>query len=313
MVRIVFDEAHKILTDQAYRTNFLQLHQLAAFPVCKIYLTATLPPILTASFLDNTGLPDTTKIIRAPTTRANLQYLVIKQTPRKRSLTDVAVDLVDYFKSHGMDRESRGIIFSTTIQETDELSRALHCVKSHSKMSAEERFHHHNTWNAGEQKWIVATSGFIHGIDYPHVRVVIFLNIPFGAVNIEQGGGRCARDGLPGVVLLVTNAHAHVYCGPKGVKDDEDFEAFAAGYKFTHDPTCRRYTMTSTMDGHGVTCLELPEAQLCDICGPSSPLLASACAIVEKELIPSVNPSPESGLPSGSGQPMVTIIAYLSP
>ena len=65
--RIVFDEAHKVFVEDDFRSSFTRIKELAQYPVQKIFLSATLPPFLVDVFLDMTALPQSTLVIRGPT------------------------------------------------------------------------------------------------------------------------------------------------------------------------------------------------------------------------------------------------------
>ena len=65
--RIVFDEAHKVFVEDDFRSSFTRIKELAQYPVQKIFLSATLPPFLVDVFLDTTALPQSTLVIRGPT------------------------------------------------------------------------------------------------------------------------------------------------------------------------------------------------------------------------------------------------------
>jgi superfamily II DNA helicase RecQ len=43
--------------------------------------------------------------------------------------------------------------------------------------------------------YIVATTAFAEGFDYPHVRLVINMNEPESMVSFAQESGRAGRDG----------------------------------------------------------------------------------------------------------------------
>jgi Helicase conserved C-terminal domain len=50
---------------------------------------------------------------------------------------------------------------------------------------------------------MVATTGFIHGIDHPNVNTVVFFEMPYGLNNVVQGGGRAGHSGRPAHIFLL--------------------------------------------------------------------------------------------------------------
>lgn len=50
---------------------------------------------------------------------------------------------------------------------------------------------------------MMATTGFIQGIDHLNVDTVIFLEMPYGLNNLVQGAGRAGHAGRPAHVFLI--------------------------------------------------------------------------------------------------------------
>jgi superfamily II DNA helicase RecQ len=269
--RWVIDEAHQILTSGDYRHQFSRLKRLASFPVQKIFLTATLPPILQEAFLEETCLPSSTLWIRASTSRPNLRYHSFSVDNLVKHVMKVTVGLVQHLNQNLFTPASRGIVFCTSIQAVEKLAKDLHCAYSHSKMDGSMRSLQQDLWFTGSAQWIVASPGFLHGIDHPSVEAVIFVGVPYGLLNIEQGAGRAGRSGQPANIFILANP-SEFYLSEE--KDQSDLECRMEGRSWAlQDTGCRRSAMTRVMDGLGVTCAEVDGALACDLCEPGTDII----------------------------------------
>ncbi|EPQ49788.1 hypothetical protein GLOTRDRAFT_134610 [Gloeophyllum trabeum ATCC 11539] len=177
ITRIVLDEAHQLITDSNFRSNFLRLSELAAYPVQKIHLSATIPAYMEKRYLEIAALPNSTPILRAPTYRANLSYSLFAVNPRVRSQARLIVDVAAYMQANYWDDKCRGIIFCPSVERAKELGRHFNNCISHSdktSLSDMQRFLNEEAWFKGTMPWIVATTTLIHGIDCPRVKVVMY-------------------------------------------------------------------------------------------------------------------------------------------
>ena len=274
--RIVVDEAHKVFIEESFRSSFLRIKDLAQFPVQKIFLSATLPPFLQEYFFQLTALPSSTLIIRASTSRPNLRYHAMVVEPQIKSAENLAKELTNFLEEKTFEELSRGIIYCTDILTTDALADSIVACKSHSKMSAQELWQHQGMWKQGVRKWMVATTGFLHGIDYPDVRAVIFANIPYGSLNIEQGAGRAGRNGqVANIFVLHPLNQVWIGANHQYRSTDEDPQCLTHAVDWVEAKTdCRRFGMSLLMDGQGTSCNDLAHAVKCDVCGPDDPIVA---------------------------------------
>jgi len=239
MKRFVVDECHQLTTCDTYRRKFSAVKELAQFPIQKIFLSATSPVFLEDYFLQQVYLPRSTIVIREPTNRKNIIYHKLRIEQRIRKAKDVVLDLAKLVERELWTIESRGIIFCLSRSEVDELAPFFGNTKSHSDMESSERSEVQERWNEGllGHRWMVATTGFIHGIDHPNVDTVIFLEMPYGLNNFVQGGGRAGRAGRPAHVFLLD--YCSTFVMPS--KTTVDTGVVAAGVKFVQNVLdCRR-------------------------------------------------------------------------
>ncbi|KAF4617471.1 hypothetical protein D9613_006448 [Agrocybe pediades] len=196
VVRLVIDEAHLMLTQSSFRANFSKLCQLAQFPVQKIYLSASLPPRLMPHFLRHAALPSSTNIVRARADQPNISYNVVKYTSMETEKPlEVAILIAKFLESGYMEEDQLGMIFCTSKREVEWLHTNFTLCSSHSDQMLEERARNEGLWKTSTHRWIASTTVLMQGIDSPRVGAVIFVKIPFGAMNIYQGAGRGGRDG----------------------------------------------------------------------------------------------------------------------
>ena len=146
----------------------------------KIFLTATLALYLEDYFLQQVYLPHSALIIRELTNRKNLMFHLLHVEQWVRKINDVVVDLVQLMEKETWTADSHGIIFCVSRPEVDELGALFGNTKSHSDMETSERLELQAKWHQGlpGHRWMVATTGFIQGIDHPNVDTVIFLEMP---------------------------------------------------------------------------------------------------------------------------------------
>jgi Helicase conserved C-terminal domain len=277
----VFDEAHKIFTDVVYRGDFARVKELAFYPVMKIFLTATLPVTHEELLLEETCMPSSTRFIRAPTTRPNIRYHVLHINNQMKPVNQIAIDLASYLQQTIFTAQSRGIIFCIDIPTVNDIAKHFGDCKSHSQMPSDLKAQFQESWYQGHHQWMVATSGFMHGIDHPDVQAILFIGIPFGAINIEQGAGRAGRSGQPAFVFLL-HSNNTIFCSVDGWEDRQCIAA--AGEWAQTNIECRRKVMTCLMDGgDGMDCTEIEGAEQCDLCNPNTDLLHSVRILMAKD------------------------------
>lgn len=60
---------------------------------------------------------------------------------------------------------------------------------------------------------MVSTTTLVHGVDYPWVDAIIFLECPFGLYNFVQGAGWAGRSGQESFVTVLHNGVPSVPLG----------------------------------------------------------------------------------------------------
>ncbi|KAJ3810047.1 P-loop containing nucleoside triphosphate hydrolase protein, partial [Lentinula aff. lateritia] len=197
--RIFIDEAHKIATDQNFRSCFKRFSYLTRSSVPITFLSGSLMPKSMPKILETMGIKDTSLVdeIRRYSGRRNLKYIVEKVEDEEQIL----LKILEFVRAETLKlgSEDRGIIFTRTRKDAESIAEALEVPLYLGGMSNEERAEAENRWRKRmntQDRWIVATQAFGQGVDYPHVRRVIHLD-PMDLLDYFQETARSGRDGLP--------------------------------------------------------------------------------------------------------------------
>ena len=274
----MFDEAHQILTDSSYRTAFAQLVHLSRQQIPRVFLTATLPPVDELHFRRAVGLDLSAKIYRQCTNVENVSHNVITlPSGADRPSLATCVSSLMSLLALSMHPQDRGIVFCNSKSLANEIAarfmdqdtyhktmmrggRLAHAVH-HSDVPASAKSSYHEAWREGEYTWMSATSGFIHGVDYPHVRYSIFAGKPHSLTELIQGAGRCGRTGEKAVVFVVVEQDD---LGPLSQRLT-DFKHLNELRSYLTTSDCRRLIISRTMDGYAVSC-GMVGGEVCDNC-----------------------------------------------
>lgn len=197
--RIVIDECHLTITAAGYRQSIVDLVAIRSLRTQFVYLTATLPPSMQTEFEERNHLLRP-KVIRASSNRPNIFYMVCRTTSGQGSLLEQAAARArDAWDRPGMFDQSRDkiILYVRTRDEANDLAKLLDCSMYTARSgTATEKEATVAEWvQSPAQPYIVATTAFAEGFDYPYVRLVVNVNEPESMVTFAQESGRAGRDG----------------------------------------------------------------------------------------------------------------------
>lgn len=266
IARKIYDEGHQILTNKEFRKQHSALRELMGLEGQTIVLTASLPVRLEAQLLEAYALSPSTLIIRAPSTQKNISYGVMR-LPKNASSTTFVVDLVRKIEERLLQDDRLGLIFCRSRWEVQQISGKLGCFSSESQLDPTVKRSNEQSWQEGHHKWMVATTGLIHGIDVPNIGVVLFVGLPYGLLNLYQGSGRAGRDGRHSWSILIDI--------PFSTDPDpgaDDVQGLQEGLVWTQGRACRQMGMGEYMDGKGVHCSDIEGAHSCDGCDTEHPV-----------------------------------------
>lgn len=141
--RIVVDECHTILEgSRAFRPRLRELGQLGLVGVQMVYLTATLPPSREETFFDliNARRVDVS-LIRAPTTRRNVAYMVRDVSHDVSRVDDGIVAVVQeilHLKLEQYPWPAKMIVYCQTVKATEDMASFLGCDAYHREVDTRD-------------------------------------------------------------------------------------------------------------------------------------------------------------------------------
>ncbi|KAJ7589730.1 hypothetical protein C8J56DRAFT_1076612 [Mycena floridula] len=279
IVRLVFDEAHNIVTQKHFRAIFKGVHALADLPIQRIYLTASLPRRLRRIFLEETALSPTAPIFSTPVSQPQLSYHVF-YLPSNSSLhlARVAAELGRHVDHNYLGSNGQGMIFACSkamvkdvhgFMTEDGRAAAIY----HGDLTPADKASQFDAWRNGSTRWMVATTSLVQGIDRPHIRVLIFVEMPYGIVNLFQGGGRGGRDDELAYVIVLTTSNTQKpppVQSPIELEKDRD-GTYEGKLWLTNRNQCRRIGFSKLFDSASTACSSDPHNQMCDVCQKQSP------------------------------------------
>jgi hypothetical protein len=302
---IIFDEAHEYLGGHRIREHDPLLEKLGKVTVQKVFITGTLPTRMETLFLEKVYLkhdPPTHIIIRSPTFRPELAHHVVEipsNMPSSVSCIDFTANLTNSLRTHIRPNE-RFIIFVQSVPDAEALSLKLNCSKFYSSLGdngSDEKTLNLNAWTNGQSIIMVATPAFIHGIDHPSIRFVIFHGGAYGLISYYQGAGRGGRRGDRCDVFTVRDKREKKF---KHKEDIQDVEASEEWKKFETTTQCRLSVITGCLDGTSLNCHKIPNQQPCDNCHPKDLFHVLALNVIKYCWDQGQNPHSKLNLASSS-------------
>ncbi|KAJ3871158.1 hypothetical protein F5051DRAFT_446546 [Lentinula edodes] len=127
--RIFIDEAHKIATDDKFRSCFRRFSYLTRSSVPITFLSGSLMPKSMPKILDTMGIKDVALVdeIRRYSGRPNIKYVVEKVEDEEEAVPRI----LEFVRGETMrmGSEDRGIIFTRTRQDADSIAQVLDIPK----------------------------------------------------------------------------------------------------------------------------------------------------------------------------------------
>lgn len=257
--RIVFDEIHVYLT-QEFRDRLVNITGLATLKAPRLGLSATIPPVVASEIMACVGIPETQHVIREPSVQPNVQYYILQAEDAAEAKRMASTLLAFGRKEYHGQPESQGMLFSPDKDLSEEIGKKNGLPVYHSKMGMEGETALRE-WLGLETPVISTCSGLSTGIDQPYVDFIIFVGCPWGLIDYYQSSGRCARKGRKALSILI-----NVRKERRTVKE-HDVQMMKEMLEMAQDKhRCDREFLTLHMDGEGLCCADLPEADPCRKC-----------------------------------------------
>jgi hypothetical protein len=255
--RIVFDEAHKLLTDTRYRHGIAEVRSLG-FPVQFIFLSATFSPQF-GELYEKHMLIEDPEYVRDFIYKRNARYAV-----KIVEEDDVQPFALQFIKSAADKYKEKGKVlgFCRTHRECNGYAGRLGCGSYISTSTDEEHEEILDDWSSGP---LMASGSLGAGVDIDVIKEVIHIGEPYGLIDFFQEGGRGGRNGdvvLSTIIISRSERQKLVEMDPLNRSIDE-----RAMREFIMTDECRNKVLTGYLNGveHAKTCVEL-DAQLCDLC-----------------------------------------------
>ncbi|KZS96581.1 hypothetical protein SISNIDRAFT_464045 [Sistotremastrum niveocremeum HHB9708] len=266
--RVVLDEAHQALTARVFRPSFEALTFLGALGPPVVLLTGTLPVSSEQALLKAASLnPSNVTRIRTPCTgRPELCYRI------RQVDSEIEAELAaeNHIKAHIFEHaRDRGMIFVPSKTQAIALAKRMNLPCIHGDLKASARASILTAWRDGTgPRWIIGTDALASGIDYPWVRIVIYIEMPQTMMDFVQGSGRAGRDRKPALVQLYWSRDNLPLRNPTEAKLEaarhacrDQVDTFLGC-----DVPCQRMILSSCFDAYPSSCTSIPQAQLCDVC-----------------------------------------------
>ena len=268
VTRLIFDEAHLVLTGSDFRNSLTHVNDLRKLSMQFVLLSGTAPPSAESALCAAFGLGSNKIILRGPTDRPELCYIRLPQLTTFDDVSKMVKRLITQHQSTSKP-EDRVLIFVPYLDLGEALSQFLNCEFYHGGIKNPSlRESMYLRWFSGPNTILIATSSLSAGNDHQHVRLVIHANTPLEMMNYVQEISRGGRDGEPTKCFLLPMFKKKI----TGSSLEVDYKGVKAMHDFVWETTtCLRYAITEFSDGQGVFCRNDPKRQLCSNCKAARP------------------------------------------
>jgi len=273
--RFVTDEVHTLMTSEFRDHRLQQVRIIRVINRPVIFMTATLPPSLQHSITEILCFQYTQlHVHRQTSARPNICFKLFQPVSTKMSeeyLYGTALHQNErslFAQWNTLIGSDKGLIYSLTKREADDIGNYLNIPVYHSDLSETERHSNLSSWIRGRQSWIVGTSGLGAGINLPNIKLVVFWGLPTDIIDFVQMTGRAGRELSTSYCIIiepeeVSRSRQYLHERAQLVHHDR----FIAVQNLLTTTTCIRTMCGLYMDGFqgGLSCKDLDALQ-CWIC-----------------------------------------------
>ncbi|TFY56740.1 hypothetical protein EVJ58_g7450, partial [Rhodofomes roseus] len=257
LLRIVFDEAHLMITQDEFRDCFNHMQSVRQVAVPIILLTATLSPIFESPLFAKLSLNDVVTF-RLPSSRPEIAIILKPFDDMSHLMIAFAADVSGRINS--LQAHERGLIFCKTVHEVRTVAEVLKLPVFHSSLELDVKQKLLNAFFAGTVKALVSTSVLGEGLDLPSIRWVVHYGLPRDPASYYQQSGRMCRDRQFGHSIVF-----HLRSEKLPVPEP-DKHGVAIINRWANEDICRRIRPAEFLDGTPTQCAVLNNPNLCDVC-----------------------------------------------
>ena len=253
--RIVIDECHHILNDQAdFRNRLQRMGELVGAETQMVLLTATMPPQDEEKLFQRMYWQrEEVCIVRASTVRKNIRYGVI-DGGRSRAQRDATLEqIVTAFFER--DSEGKALIMCNSKPGVERIAASgmFPCEYYHADLPRAAKQELLKEFREGQFRVIAATGAFGTGIDIADIHLVVHMDDPWDMRDYGQTSGRGGRDGKPTYAIIVRGGIAST-------------DALVQQYMDASQSQCRRRIIDQYLDGDDSRVRCQDDEGACDYC-----------------------------------------------
>ena len=188
LARVIYDEAHYVLTHPNFRPQLLRLRTLM-IPIQIVCLTATLPPCQESIFEESMCVRNC-HYIRTSTNRTTTAYSVRCAKAGER-VEDFVVNILKEWKGKSL-RSQKILTYACSVKQLeymrDKFGGSLYNREKGDKVQ------HLEDWELGKNQAMFATGALGAGFNVQNVMSVVHCGEPWGITDFIQESGRAGRE-----------------------------------------------------------------------------------------------------------------------
>jgi len=259
--RIIIDECHLLITSRSYRSIMYRIKEIFKYKVQFVLLSGTVPLYIEDQLQEEFPI-SSLSIIRGPTSRANISYNLRQYRSNERE--EQFLEVKEYIEAYSLrfsGFEDKILIFCPSVAKVQALGRFLNYPIYYSSLdNKEEVLQLYLSKKESSFQALVSTSSLEEGIDYPSIRLVIYIDAIHSFIGLLQGSSRGGRD---------NRESSSTFFYQKGEEEDKEEEASNLDKcyirKYIREQVCRRRIIDLFLD-NTITDQCSNSISKCDLC-----------------------------------------------
>lgn len=262
--RIIIDECHLLITSRTYRSIMYRVKEVLVLRTQFVLLSGTLPLQVEQRLRDECQLAELS-VVRGLCVRENIAYKAkqYSSSREKEQLLEVKEYIEAYFARFSSWAD-KVLVFGPTKARIECLGELLECPVYHASLpNKEEVLKAYLTCQDAYYKILISSSALEEGIDYPSIRLVVYIDFAYSFIGLLQGSGRAGRDGREATSMFFFL---------QGEEQDKERDAKGELAKdrqlirqYLREQVCRRRPIDQYLDGTARDSCNGSTAR-CDLC-----------------------------------------------